>query len=56
MVEFAAEGRNELEKKCRIEAVTSFPISSHEALKKPEVSSSGPGALFGFSLKNIFLI
>lgn len=51
MVAFAVAGRNEVPKKSWIEATTSSPMISQEALKKPEVSPSGPGALFGFSLK-----
>ncbi|CDY69963.1 BnaCnng66130D [Brassica napus] len=45
-------GRKPEKKNCRIEIMTSAPIVSQEALKKPEVRPSGPGALFGLSLKN----
>ena len=56
IVAFAAAGRKEAAKKCWTEATTSSPRMSQLALKKPEVSPSGPGALLGLSLKNCFLI
>lgn len=56
IVEFAIAGRKFVVKKFLIEVATSAPMESQVALKKADVSPSGPGALLGFSLKKIVLI
>lgn len=56
IVAFAVAGRKHVAKKFFVDATTSAPIVFHEALKKAEVSPSGPGALFGFNLKYNFII
>ena len=56
IVEFVAAGRKLEEKNCWTESTASSPRVAHAPLKNPEVSPSGPGALFGLSLKKSFLI
>ena len=56
IVAFAVAGRKLVAKKFFTAAMTSTPMISHDDLKNAEVRPSGPGALFGFSLKNIDLI
>lgn len=46
-------GRKPVLKKLRIEFVTSSPTIYHAALKKPEERPSGPGDLFGLSLRTV---
>lgn len=56
IVELAVAGRKFVAKKFLIEANTSTPMKSQEALKNAEVSPSGHGALLGFCLKKVDLI
>lgn len=55
-MEFTTEGKKPVLKKVLMELVTSEPIRDQEALKKPEVRPSGPGALFGFNLSKVLAI
>lgn len=54
IVELVDEGRKAEWKKWVIEVMISSPTEPQAALKNPEVSPSGPGALFGFSLTSSF--
>lgn len=56
MVKFTTACKNPIEKKPPMEESTSGPMIGQEALKKPEVRPSGPGALFGFSLRRVLVI
>lgn len=56
IVELVDEGRKAEWKKWVIEVMISSPTEPQAALKNPEVSPSGPGALFGFSLNIILRI
>lgn len=51
IVAFADVGRNPDKKKCLTAITTSSPTTYQAALKKPDISPSGPGALLGLSLK-----
>ena len=56
MVAFVVAERKLVAKKFLMAETTSGPIVSHEALKNPDVRPSGPGALFGLSLKKVDVI
>lgn len=56
IVEFVVFGRKPELKNSWMEMIVSAPSNDHDALKNPEVSPSGPGALLGFSENISFVI